>query len=160
MFQASLFQSCLRSHQCKAHDSREPSHVMPLPRHPNNGHVPISHPSLLATNASLPSTCPNPMSPQTLSSSFRAQSESPKAAQPRNQNSPVFSNLSLSVQIFSAQLLLHLNNGPPTNKSEKNARGVVVGVWSETRSKRRGLWALKLAYSKWAVKKPATHPNC
>jgi hypothetical protein len=61
--------------------------------------------------------------------------------------------------LIKSRLLLLLNNGPPTNKSEKNARGVGSGGW--LRSKEKGVLggALKLAYLKWAVKKPATHPS-
>ena len=96
------------------------------------------------------------MSPPSRSSSFHAHS------QPVNADLAIrthlYSRSFLFLFNFSAQLLLHLNNGPPTNKSEKNARGVVVGVGRKQKQE-KGALALKLAYLKWAVKKPATHPS-
>ena len=152
------FNPCLRSRPYMTHDNSNPSHVVPSARHPDNGHVPVLYATFLATNATRLSMCLCPMSPSSCSSSFRAHSQA-QNAQPRNQKLTcileAFSFCSMSLRSFfftSTTALRQTSLGKMQGECGS-------GGWFETRSKRRGIWRCKLAYSKWAVKKPATHPS-
>jgi hypothetical protein len=143
-----------------AHDNSNPSHVVPSARHPDNEHVPVLYAKLLATNVTRLSMCLCPMSPPSRSTSFRtALSAKPKSHNLAIKNSPVFSKLSLSVQGSLRGFFFTSTTALRQTSLRKMQEECGSGVGFETRSKRRGLWRCKLAYLKWAVKKPATHPS-